>query len=156
MNGAIYYAGFVAIRLSQATRSTYFANTVKTHPFCTDASKQNFFFFYSVPFPLRVQLQCSNSTNRSTIDPLYWQLVCSPNFVTASFSPNEIHLFLLWNCVLIQQIYLSIYLKLKIVAFHPLSTKIETSTNAKLRLRFKRSRIYRFPSPRFRALVIEF
>lgn len=53
-------------------------------------------------------------------------------------------------------IYLSIYLKLKIVAFHPLSTKIETSTNAKLRLRFKRSRIYRFPSPRFRALVIEF
>lgn len=45
MNGAIYYAGFVAIRLSQATRSTYFANTVKTHPFCTDASKQSFFFF---------------------------------------------------------------------------------------------------------------
>lgn len=53
-------------------------------------------------------------------------------------------------------ICLSIYLKLKIVAFHPLSTKIETSTNAKLRLRFKRSRIYRFPSPRFRALIIEF
>lgn len=112
MNGAIYYARFVAIRLSQATRSTYFANTVKTHPFCTDASKQSFFFFYSVPFPLRVQLQCSNSTNRSTIDPLYWQLVCSPNFVTASFSPNEIHLFLLWNCVLIQQISLSIYLSI--------------------------------------------
>ena len=48
MNGAIYYAGFVAIRLSQATRSTYFANTVKTHPFCTDASKQSFFFFFAI------------------------------------------------------------------------------------------------------------
>lgn len=77
MNGAIYYAGFVAIRLSQATRSTYFANTVKTHPFCTDASKQSFFFF-SIPYRflyvsnynvqiLQIDLRSTHSTGNSFV-----------------------------------------------------------------------------------------
>lgn len=159
MNGAIYYAGFVAIRLSQATRSTYFANTVKTHPFCTDASKQSFFFFL---------FRTVSSTCPTTMFKFYKSIYDRPTLLaTRLFSKfryrllstkrdSSVSTVKLRTNTTDLSIYLSIYLKLKIVAFHPLSTKIETSTNAKLRLRFKRSRIYRFPSPRFRALVIEF
>lgn len=53
-----------------------------THPFCIDASKQSFFFLslsLSIPYST---YPTTNSTNQSTIDPLYSFVLHI--FVTAS------------------------------------------------------------------------
>lgn len=78
-----------------------------THPFCIDASKQSFFF-------LSLSLFIIYSTCPTTMFEFYKSiydrptlLVCSPHF-RYRLSFFEIRLFLPWNCVLIQQIYLSI------------------------------------------------